>query len=96
MQRQFVVVHAGHRANEHIYALILLKTADEHRAGTFRFLPRFQLPVYAVVDDADIVVVKEKLKQFFNNKQKLVDQLFLKEKIIIKKNLSKENALKYS
>lgn len=38
-----------------------------------------------IKDDADIVVVREKLKQFFNNKQNLVEKLFLKEKIILKK-----------
>ena len=48
-----------------------------------------------IKDDADLDIVKEKLKIFFNNKQNVVEKLFLKEKIILKKDLSKDQALKY-
>lgn len=47
-----------------------------------------------IQDGADLVIVKEKLKKLFKNKENVVEKLFLQEKIILKKNLSKEDALK--
>ncbi|MCU7937901.1 MAG: hypothetical protein KZQ64_04440 [gamma proteobacterium symbiont of Bathyaustriella thionipta] len=48
-----------------------------------------------IKEGADLVTVKKQLKKFFNNKQSSVDQLFLRKKIILKKNLSKKQAEQY-
>lgn len=46
-------------------------------------------------DAAEISVVKEKLKKFYNNNLESVEKLFLKDSSTIKRNLTLSDAEKY-